>query len=222
MANREWTLDELSDAAMLHVRGCLRNDTQTMLTEKKCELKQSRKHGMGVFATKAMEPWEVITLYPADGVTVYLDTGTDCLLPLRFEGMEDSALRAVYAASYRRLHGHRVEIVGDPTNVSDPFYLGHMINDVCRMTNSKQAKVYQKTSMAGVNAYIGLWPWEANLPPFKWKAKCLVIWAACNIEPGEEIFVTYGVEYWMKMNAYFERHGITASPADRIDLSAMD
>ncbi len=37
-----------------------------------------------------------------------------------------------------------VEIVGNPQEIMNPYYLGHMVNDFCKMTKIEQKDVYEK------------------------------------------------------------------------------
>ena len=96
-----------------------------------------------------------------------------------------------------------------------------MINDVCKMKNPLQAKIYKKVSQKGHNACIGVWPWEAMISGSPVPAQSLVIWSVEDIGPGQEIFIPYGIHYWVTMTAWLEQTGIV-SPADRINLNAMD
>ncbi len=50
---------------------CNREKVQKWITEPKCEIGVSKKHGLGVFATKDMNKFEIITLYPSDGVKTH-------------------------------------------------------------------------------------------------------------------------------------------------------
>jgi hypothetical protein len=50
-------------------------------------VKPSKKHGLGLFATKDIDPSEIITLYPADGVRLWLEDGKHTVHLKRFAGM---------------------------------------------------------------------------------------------------------------------------------------
>ena len=66
-----------------HVQGCFRSEAQTWISE----VKPSKKHGLGLFATKDTDPFELITLYPADGVRLWLEDGKHTVHLKRFAGM---------------------------------------------------------------------------------------------------------------------------------------
>ena len=103
-----------------------------------------------------------------------------------------------------------LEIVGDPKQISDPFYVGHMSNDSCKMTNLSQAEVYEKVGLASCNGGIGLVPYEANWNEELFEA--LGLWCSKPIKAGEEILGHYGVAYWK----YVIENG------EKFDINAMD
>ncbi len=199
-------LDALANGVRGRMQAFLRNDKQTLLQRPKCEVKPSAKHGSGIFATRAIKPGELVTLYPADGIVLYLHPypRTECMFPVNFDGLLDLEAYSVAAPKFA---GHRVKIVGDPSRVSDCGWVGHMANDVCRMTHPRQANVYEAASIAGRNAVIGA-------VPFAGQVRCCGLWATRDIGIGEEILVHYGVEYWM--------HNMPAAENQGIDLETMD
>ena len=79
---------EIELGVLRHTHGCFRGSAQKWITEQKCELRPSKKHGLGLFATRDIRPFELITLYPADGVRVWLEDGKHTVHPKQFEGMD--------------------------------------------------------------------------------------------------------------------------------------
>ena len=216
----------LSDEAVSTILGRMRSferHEQRIIAEPKCEVRRSRVHGLGLFATKHIEAWECVTLYPADGITVYLsldDRDTRCIKVKKFAGMTPDVCALYSAKALFNYLGREVEIVGDPASHDDPMWAGHMANDRVRMTHGHQAGVYSQVSQAGSNAQIAPLPFPESM--FKEDLVCCVaVLATRDIEPGEEVFVTYGDEYWTKTLRWFEEQA-EARPATRTFLDEMD
>ena len=55
-------------------------------------------NGLGAFATKAIEKYELVTLHPADGVLVYLGAGGDFIPAEEFASMKALGIVTVYAS----------------------------------------------------------------------------------------------------------------------------
>ena len=198
-----------------HVCGCFRSEAQPGITEAKCEVKPSKKHGLGLFATKDIDPLELITLYPADGVRLWLGDGRHTVHLNPFAGMTTDTC-VDYSAAVPTYQGWRIEIVGDPANISDPFYLGHMANDYCQMTKTEQKDIYANISSQGVNAFIGAVPFEACFPEGRHLWKAAAIRSTEPIKAGEEIYVHYGENYWVCKIAW------EILSHDAVDLYSMD
>ena len=198
-----------------HVCGCFRSEAQTWITEAKCEVKPSKKHGLGLFATEDIDPLELITLYPADGVRLWLEDGKHTVHLKEFAGITTD-ICVDYSADIPEYKGWRVEIVGDPAKKSDPFYLGHLANDYCQMTKTEQKDIYANISMKGMNAFIGAVPVEACFPEGRHLWKGAGIRSAEPIKAGEEIYIHYGEDYWVSKIAW------EVLSHDAIDLNSMD
>ena len=198
-----------------HVHGCFRIEGRSRQCEVKCEVKPSKKHGLGLFATKDIDTFEFITQYPADGVRVWPEDGKHTVHLKQFDGM-DTDTCVDYSAAVPAYQGWRIEIVGDPAKISDPLYLGHMANDYCQMTKTEQKDIYTSISMKGMNAIIGAVPFEASFPEGRhlWKASAIV--SAKPIKAGEEIYIHYGEIYWICKIAW------EVLSHDAIDLNSMD
>ena len=208
--------ERIGKGVLRHVRGCFRSDAQTWITEAKCKVKPSKKHGLGLFVTKDIDPFELITLYPADGVRLWLQDGKDTVYLKKFTGMTTDTC-VDYSADVPAYEGWRIEIVGDPAKISDPFYLGHMANDYCQMTRVEQKAIYTNTSWKGMNAAIGCVPFEVCFLEREHLFKSHGIWSTKPIKAGEEIYVHYGDDYWVSKVAWEAK-----SPSIIIDLNSMD
>ena len=177
-------ISEFEGNVIKHVRGCFRSSAQKWITEPKCELRPSKKHGLGLFATRDILPYELITLYPVDGVRVWLEDGKHTIYLKQFEGM-DTDTCVDYSADVPTYKGWRIEIVGDPAKISDPLYLGHMANDYCQMTKTEQKDIYANISMKGMNALIGAVPFEACFPEGSTCGSALEFGARCRSKQGK-------------------------------------
>ena len=202
----------LEEDALRHIAGCCRQPEQSWIREPKCEIRPSRRHGLGLFATQDVKVWEVITLYPADGARLWLPDGAHTIHLKRFTGM-DTDTCVDYSANVPSFGSFPVDIVGDPTKLDDPFYLGHMANDVCKMTNFDQRDIYNATSRKGMSAAIGLLPFNAITNKSRFQA--LALYAMKNIRAGEEIMIHYGDDYWAGKMKWEDNR-------PKIDLQAMD
>lgn len=181
----------------------------------KCAVRQSKKHGRGLFATQDIAGDEFITFYPADGISffpaggIYGDSNL-CVEARSFPGKTAFAC-SVYAACFPDLpdfNGGRVEIVGDPNQIEDAAYLGHIANDACKITKPEQIRIYTKASMSGANADIGTVPRQANTDhkiaqhEYRCGTLQLGLWATKPIRAGEEIFVHYGAKHWLDLETW--------------------
>lgn len=153
----------------------------------KCRVMPSPIHGNGVFATCDIAAEEVITLYPSDIVTHVIEGQIICEVDINHPVMADGMKCMEYClSSFGKDHGF--PLVGDPTKIDNPTFLGHMCNDRVRCVSSKNEKAYVVTSLRTSNA--GFFPLVKDF---------VAVVATKNIKRGEEIFVTYGTEYWKKI-----------------------
>lgn len=153
----------------------------------KVEVKPSKIHGLGLFATEDIKPKQLITFYPKHlHMTygkVYFNT------PAQYDKRNTSTLVNTYGLSVK----NEGVYVGDPNIRCDKQYLGHFTNDSTMMqlppnateAESRQAKEnYLIASLYTSNA-----------------ATCRnYLIAAKPIKKGQEILITYGVSYWNRKN----------------------
>ena len=178
-------LDSISTAIVKELMPRMRcSPIGSILPEAPCEARPSKIHGIGVFATRDIEPYTFITMYPCDGMGWQLEgMRADQACGLGWCPM-DKALRSRYSQELPGPRGvSQVDIVGDPALHDDPRFLGHMIND---------AAVCKKASHIGVYRAVILKKCNCMFSPdlcahFSTKA----------IAAGEEILSCYGAEYWL-------------------------
>ena len=165
------------------------------------EVKISSVHGKGVFATKPIKYGEIITFYPGDSAN-YIPEANEhepshiviCRLSSRVKELlnskdieKDASMLYNTYGQYNCKISDYYSITGHPQLDKDPSYTGHLINDryVCDFKKITPS-VYLELSAKKTNAIF------KNL---KNNTHVSVI-ARRDIIPGEEIFVTYGIEYW--------------------------
>jgi len=164
----------------------------------KVELKKSLIHGLGVFAKQNIIKDEIITFYPGDFVEYH--PNEDSHLPnhltilyrsKRFENKFGTVTDAKYrdndyAFEVNSFYG----IIGCNHFTDDPNYLGHFINDGAK-TNSteKSNEIYLQISNLKRNCKFHII-----------KDLHVAIVATKNINIGEELFITYGLNYWHSFN----------------------
>lgn len=159
-------------------------------------IKESNIHGKGVFAKKDIKKGEIITLYPGD-VAIYLPEGNNGDKTLSYNFFSDRmASKAEEGKNYLDLSKYSYSIdtkhiiSGCPDFVDNPSYLGHMINDrfVCDY-DKITPEIYLELSMKKTNSMFV--PIADNIQ--------VAIVARRDIKAGEEIFISYGVQYWNVM-----------------------
>ena len=157
--------------------------------------------GLGVFATRALEEGELITLYPGDGLLHFSDgapddeTGTDDKVSVSFGShvpldRRRSQTRSVAALTDARAYElpatSMMSLVGDPTIVEDAAYLGHMVNDVAACRSTSELAAYALATAERVNS--------AHKPLLGCHFASVT---TRRVEAGGELFVSYGPGYWL-------------------------
>lgn len=161
-------------------------------------VKSSKIHGKGLFCIDKIHKDEIITLYPGDIVqyTEKLDNKQsqsginkqNMVLHFkspRFESEVDVKLKNEHSF---QINDNFIIIASDKYT-SDTSYLGQFINDGAKNSSTKSEKIYNNISTAKKNSEFR----TVN-------DKYVVSIATRDIEPGEEILTTYGVEYWNSYN----------------------
>ena len=150
----------------------------------KCKVLPSPVHGNGVFATRDIAVNEVITLYPCDIVTEVVSKGIKYHIPLGHPFFKSKTDCERYSYFDRGLM--TLALVGDPLQTDNPTFLGHMCNDKSKCGSELDTRSYLLNSHSS-NASFTLFDKEF-----------VAIVAKRSISNGEEIFVTYGVDYWLR------------------------
>ena len=169
------------------------------LSLNKVEIKASKIHGKGVFAKQNIKKGEIITMYPGDILRYYpnkdkdkcVKGGSKCgimvsnFIPDKMyreiiQNPQDSNL-----CKYMFDVNDYYNIIGHPDLISDSAYLGHMCNDGARSSTSTDVQVYLNIcSLLNNSMYYSIMDCHIAIMAYK------------DIKMGEEILVSYGVNYW--------------------------
>ena len=160
--------------------------------------------GNGVFACRDIVQGELVTLYPGDAVKIQDDDdsstqnggddGEAAELLWAVEAADGSRRRPdasmlERAKDYERevASGSALSVLGDPARAEDPAYLGHMINDgVTCDRNALRATYLTEAAIV------------CNVHHFAPGGACHVaVVATRDIAAGEELFMSYGSNYWL-------------------------
>ena len=164
--------------------------------------------GQGLFATMDCRPGDILTCYPGDGVIQTPDPENEDSWLIQWgkhiTDPEDRSRTTMKDLSetmrgYILYMDQEHSIVGlshykDDTNNVSSCYLGHLVNDGATTcpTCPADLEAYVQESHAACNArHEGM------------SGDCHMVTVAIrDIKAGEEIFVTYGAEYWMQQSSY--------------------
>ena len=171
----------MAEASRFHRSSNLRK----YLPDPVCEVRPSRIHGLGVFATQDIEPCRYVTMYPCDGATWHPDLWEgDKSMHFGWPSTVTWLERHTYQQEVKPPPGARaMAIYGDPLLHDDPNFVGHMINDGAKCNSLESADVYQAISQRKANCqFIG-------------SIGALI--SVRHIKAGEEILTNYGHKYWL-------------------------
>ena len=155
--------------------------------------------GRGLFATVDCQQGDILTCYPGDGIIRTPDPENpegwsiswgDHIAPEDRQTMKDlsESIRG-----YILYMDNEHSILGLPQYDDDPTYLGHFTNDGAKCP----------TCQAELAAYATESNEVRNAMHQGMSGDChMVTVATRDIAAGEEIFVTYGAEYWMEQASY--------------------
>lgn len=158
--------------------------------------------GDGLFATRAIQAGELITLYPGDALLYWKDGNRDLqngricsgvVFGAHIRDEERNAERVTTndARRYELQASSTISCVGDPRLGADPTYLGHFANDGSTCASPADVKRYDASSKAAANAD------HVNLEGCQ-----LATQATRSIKAGEEIFVSYGAGHWLTHSGF--------------------
>jgi hypothetical protein len=130
----------------------------------------SSVHGTGVFTTRDVRAQEFLGLYPADAV----------LAAEYYVGRINPEI----GHRYMQFVAEDVAIVGNPAQATDEHYVAHLVNDGAKLSRDdpRAERIYELVSATKANC------------TYDQDMLCLV--ATKDIRAGEELFYSYGKQYW--------------------------
>jgi len=161
------------------------------------ELRQSRVHGRGVFATRKIIKNDVVTLYPGDVVTYHpggrSNDPSKIVYDFYGDGLSESSKTShmknrLRYKDYKNSIISSYDVIGTPENDKNPAYLGHFINDAVRCTNDERSVLIYTTETLA----------KANCAFRSINDLHIAVIATRDIEIGEELYIPYGATYWME------------------------
>lgn len=130
------------------------------------------------------------TLIPAEADELYFDVNApiDSEWYSNWAAQDPEFIQRAWSYSVR-ISALRA-VVGDPTATDDDAYLAHMANDFASCTEADETSTTVYTSSSEAAANVGLDSATTN--------GCHVVMVATkHIREGEEIFLSYGSNYWL-------------------------
>lgn len=163
----------------------------------RCEVRLSKLHGDGLFATRDIEEGELITFFPSDALLVWEGGDRAQSDVMMFFGAHVPQSDRDAAAILDRVQGYELFVtgafsaVGDPSRRDDPAYLGHLANDGSICLSPDGAGNYLRESAEAANA-----------APV-WIEGCHCgLQAGRRICKGDEIVFSYGEGYWLSRSGH--------------------
>lgn len=157
----------------------------------KVEIRPSIVHGNGVFANRDITRGEIVTFYPCDIMIMYPkgreSDARDMVLGYNTPATYDATYvirNRHHLGIYKFMFDDDHDIIGVPELSTNPTYLGHMANDAAHVEDGDILS-YKEISSRGMNVI------------FERVHGCHVaLTAVRDIRKDEEIFVSYGPNYW--------------------------
>ncbi len=194
-------------------------------TAAKVKVDVSLGRGRGLFAKRDIKSGELITCYPGDIVLHHVGISEGkrkwrTFISDRYEGFLGGKNLPNIDFDHMFELNKDYAIIGIRDLDQDSSYLGHFVNDFCKVTVDEQtdlktitekskaaiagvqrSMLYQKLSMENMNCVIG-----AVLGGMH-----VVVVAIKDIKAGDEVFASYGIAYW---NAYNNQHRPPSAAAE--------
>lgn len=155
----------------------------------KTEVRMSSKNGNGLFAKEFIPKGEVVTFFPGDFVRFHPDDSEyGAVFPSERQSKNSSHEEINKLVSYGHKINEDYSIFGNPKFSNDPSYLGHFINDGAKPnSNPKSHGIYLSVSKMTANCDFKL---IGGLH--------LAIITTKDIKKDDELFITYGLDWWKR------------------------
>jgi len=139
------------------------------------------QHGRGVFADCDIPRRTIITFYPAHYLCINVKGSEHTV-------NQPQGLPAMDTA-YRISISDTVSFVGCPDITDHPWFLGHMLNDNCDVSLLKKGKEGKWLQHYRVME-------QKTNTRYEREQDCLYLVTTEDIKAGQELFVSYGSDYW--------------------------
>jgi hypothetical protein len=158
-------------------------------SQDKIYIKQSKIHGIGVFAKCDIQENDILTIYPAHCITIIESINPPKEFKLRcnrniIENEKDYSIK----------YSNNIFITGNKLIKNDENLIGHLCNDGykhnCIINSKKNRNQYNKQAKKFNNAKFSL----LDISPI------MGVISTKKIKKDEEILVSYGFEYWLRKN----------------------
>lgn len=155
----------------------------------------SKIHGKGVFATRDISVGEIITFYPGDYLRIIPSGKREGFckkgyihglhVPQHMSYDKLNSKDKIKLEMYLYVIDRQIGIMGSPSMINNPAYLGHMCNDGATSHRKSDLSTYIKITSIKMNGITQLL-----------KGSHLAIVACRPITKGDEILISYGPMYW--------------------------
>jgi len=155
------------------------------------ELCESGRHGRGLFAVDNIPAYQIVTFYPIHWLS-YTSGEEGCIIKTGGKSMSPGkSIQSDYSIRINKPKTSLDEsIIGDP-RICQPGWLGHMINDVDKISMQPT----QKEILEYCETYA-----IANVVPVHVSRLRIALVSVRDISKDEEILFSYGPSYWAGFN----------------------
>lgn len=141
----------------------------------KVYVKKSPIEGLGVFSKENIRKGEIVTIYPSDIVRIH-NKGNKY-----YEFCSDRPTIFYEKYAYKTA---QCIISGDATHIKDMNLVGHIVNDGCYYDPKINNEYHTKNN---------------NCIYYPYRMFVLIV-ASKDIKKGEELLVSYGIDYWKNIH----------------------
>jgi len=156
------------------------------------KIRESKTHGLGVFADEDIPENVVLTYYPCDYLSYYPNQDVEKAGHLTGLVMSERTERGTSHTKVPTTYDYDLTVDtfcgvgGNPDFTDNLCFVGHIINDGAKPTSdAKSVNVYQKVSVLKSNCFF-----------YRMGAFPQAVISSQPIKKGEELFVSYGLGYW--------------------------
>jgi SET domain-containing protein len=179
-------------------------------------IKNSSKHGKGVFATRKILADEVITFYPIDGIEFELSNESVDIININLDSEHRQHINEPHSTTYNmykmRINSSmgKVNIIGNPTLHDDMTQVGHLINDANPYKLPAFEYNHSVPTLSDMIDFID--ELDTYIMDSKSQNNCfsdyventltIRIIANKDIPAGNELLMPYGTTYWIRPEAF--------------------